>query len=119
MREFWQNYIDGAWCDGGAGRIDVIDPGNGTVLAVHALADTADVDRAVRAAERVHSSRVLVDMRPMERGRMVQEMGRWLLAHLDEIAEVLTREQGKPLWEAEIEVKGAALYFEYYGNQAV
>ena len=118
MREFWQNYIDGAWCDGGAGRIDVIDPGNGTVLAVHALADTADVDRAVRAAERVHSSRVLVDMRPMERGRMVQEMGRWLLAHLDEIAEVLTREQGKPLWEAEIEVKGAALYFEYYGNQA-
>ena len=118
MREFWQNYIDGAWCDGGAGRIDVIDPGNGTVLAVHALADTADVDRAVRAAERVHASRVLVDMRPMERGRMVQEMGRWLLAHLDEIAEVLTREQGKPLWEAEIEVKGAALYFEYYGNQA-
>ncbi len=118
MREFWQNYIDGAWCDGGAGRIDVIDPGNGTVLAVHALADTADVDRAVRAAERVHTSRVLVDMRPMERGRMVQEMGRWLLAHLDEIAEVLTREQGKPLWEAEIEVKGAALYFEYYGNQA-
>lgn len=118
MREFWQNYIDGAWCDGGAGRIDVIDPGNGTILAVHALADTADVDRAVRAAERVHASRVLVDMRPMERGRMVQEMGRWLLAHLDEIAEVLTREQGKPLWEAEIEVKGAALYFEYYGNQA-
>jgi len=118
MREFWQNYIDGAWCDGGAGRIDVIDPGNGTVLAVHALADTADVDRAVRAAERVHASRVLVDMRPMERGRMVQEMGRWLLAHLNEIAEVLTREQGKPLWEAEIEVKGAALYFEYYGNQA-
>lgn len=118
MREFWQNYIDGAWCDGGAGRIDVIDPGNGTVLAVQALADTADVDRAVRAAERVHASRVLVDMRPMERGRMVQEMGRWLLAHLDEIAEVLTREQGKPLWEAEIEVKGAALYFEYYGNQA-
>ncbi len=118
MREFWQNYIDGAWCDGGAGRIDVIDPGNGTVLAVHALADTADVDRAVRAAERVHASRVLVDMRPMERGRMVQEMGRWLLAHLYEIAEVLTREQGKPLWEAEIEVKGAALYFESSGNQA-
>jgi aldehyde dehydrogenase (NAD+) len=57
-------------------------------------------------------------MRPIERGRMVQEMGRWLLAHLDEIARVLTLEQGKPLWEAMTEVKGAALYFEYYGNQA-
>ena len=118
MQDFWQNYIDGAWCDGGAGRIDVVDPGSGDVLAAHALADAADVDRAVRAAERVHVSRVLTDMRPIERGRMVQEMGRWLLAHLDEIARVLTLEQGKPLWEAMTEVKGAALYFEYYGNQA-
>ncbi|SMX22826.1 aldehyde dehydrogenase family protein [Boseongicola aestuarii] len=118
MQEFWQNYIDGAWCDGGAGRIDVQDPGTGGFLAEHALADASDVDRAVRAAERVHRSRVLTDMRPIERGRMVQEMGRWLLAHLDEIARVLTLEQGKPLWEAVIEVKGAALYFEYYGNQA-
>ena len=118
MQDFWQNYIDGAWCDGGAGRIDVVDPGSGDVLAAHALADAADVDRAVRAAERVHVSRVLTDMRPIERGRMVQEMGRWLLARLDEIARVLTLEQGKPLWEAVTEVKGAALYFEYYGNQA-
>ena len=118
MQDFWQNYIDGAWCDGGAGRIDVTDPGTGELLAAHALADAGDVDRAVRAAERVHASRVLTDMRPIERGRMVQEMGRWLLAHLDEIARVLTLEQGKPLWEAVTEVKGAALYFEYYGNQA-
>ena len=117
-QEFWQNYIDGAWCDGGAGRIDVLNPGTGEVLSTHALADAGDVDRAVRAAERVHDSRVLTDMRPIERGRMVQEMGRWLLAHLDEVARVLTLEQGKPLWEAVIEVKGAALYFEYYGNQA-
>jgi aldehyde dehydrogenase (NAD+) len=49
---------------------------------------------------------------------MVQAMGRWLLARKEEIAQVLTREQGKPLWEAMIEVEGAALYFEYYGNQA-
>lgn len=118
MRDYWQNYIDGTWCDGGAGRIDVIDPGTSEVLAAHALADAGDVDRAVRAAERVHGSRVLTDMRPIERGRMVQEMGRWLLAHLDEIARILTLEQGKPLWEAVTEVKGAALYFEYYGNQA-
>ncbi|MBT8459159.1 MAG: aldehyde dehydrogenase family protein [Boseongicola sp.] len=118
MQDFWQNYIDGAWSDGGGGRIDVVNPGTGDDLAAHALADAGDVDRAVRAAERVHASRVLTDMRPIERGRMVQEMGRWLLAHLDEISRVLTLEQGKPLWEAVTEVKGAALYFEYYGNQA-
>ncbi|MEM1163148.1 MAG: aldehyde dehydrogenase family protein, partial [Pseudomonadota bacterium] len=118
LQPYWQNYIDGGWCDGGAGRIDVIDPGSGRVLAEHAIADAADVDRAVAAAERVHRSGVLRDMRPIERGRLVQEMGRYLLAHIDEIASILTAEQGKPLWEAHIEVKGAALYFEYYGNQA-
>lgn len=118
IKPYWQNYIDGAWVDGGAGRIDVTDPATGEKLAEHALADAADVDRAVQAAQRVHHSGVLTDMRPIERGRMVQAMGRYLLDHKDEIAETLTREQGKPLWEAHIEVAGAALYFEYYGNQA-
>ena len=59
MKPYWQNYIDGAWVDGGAGRIDVIDPGTGEKLAEHALADAADVDYAVQAARRVHLSGVL------------------------------------------------------------
>ena len=118
MKDYWQNYIDGTWVDGGAGRIDVINPGNGEKLAEQALADSADVDRAVQAARRVHLSGALSDLRPVERGRMVQAMGRYLLEHIDEIAQVLTLEQGKPLWESQIEVEGAARYFEYYGNQA-
>ncbi len=115
---YWQNYIDGTWVDGGAGKIVVENPGTGEPLAEQALADAADVDRAVQAARRVHRSGALTAMRPIERGRMVQEMGRSLLANADEIARQLTLEQGKPLWEAMIEVQGAALYFEYYGNQA-
>ncbi|WP_107498495.1 aldehyde dehydrogenase family protein [Thalassobius sp. I31.1] len=118
MKTYWQNYIDGTWVDGGAGRIDVINPGTGEKLAEHALADAADVDRAVKAAQRVHQSGVLSDLRPVERGRMVQAMGRYLLDHIDEIAQVLTLEQGKPLWESHVEITGAARYFEYYGNQA-
>jgi aldehyde dehydrogenase (NAD+) len=118
MKTYWQNYIDGAWVDGGAGRIDVINPGTGEKLAEQALADAGDVDRAVIAAQRVHQSGALSNLRPVERGRMVQAMGRYLLEHIDELAQVLTFEQGKPLWESRIEVEGAARYFEYYGNQA-
>ncbi|MGB3178949.1 MAG: aldehyde dehydrogenase family protein [Albidovulum sp.] len=118
IKDYWKNYIDGAWVDGGAGRIDVLDPATGEILAAHALADANDVDRAVQAAKRVHFSGALRDMRPIERGRLVQAMGRYLLDHKDDIAHVLTLEQGKPLWESHVEVKGAALYFEYYGNQA-
>lgn len=116
--DYWQNYIGGAWVDGGAGRITVENPGTGETLADHALADAADVDRAVQAAQAVHRSGALSDLRPVERGRMVQAMGRYLLEHIDDIAPVLTLEQGKPLWEARVEIEGAARYFEYYGNQA-
>ncbi|MEQ9259476.1 MAG: aldehyde dehydrogenase family protein [Roseovarius sp.] len=118
MKDHWQNYIDGAWVEGGAGRVDVVNPGTGEVLATQALASEADVDSAVAAAARVHRSGVLTAMRPVERGRMVQAIGHYLIAHRDTLAELLTLEQGKPLWEAQKEIDGAARYFEYYGNQA-
>ena len=57
-------------------------------------------------------------MRPVDRGRMVRAIGDYLLANIDEIAQLLTLEAGKPLWESVMEVEGAARYFEYYGNQA-
>ncbi|MBZ0124168.1 MAG: aldehyde dehydrogenase family protein, partial [Roseovarius sp.] len=81
MDAYGRNFIDGGWADGGAGRTDVIDPAAGAVLAVQAMADAADIDRAVQAAARVHASGVLTDLRPVERGRMVQAMGRYLLEH--------------------------------------
>lgn len=118
MQTYWQNFIDGDWSDGGAGRADVVNPATGAILAEQAMADAADVDRAVQAARRVHESGVLTDLRPVERGRMVQAMGRYLLENRDEAAETLTLEQGKPLWEARREIENAARYFEYYGNQA-
>ena len=118
VKDYWRNYIDGAWCDGGADRIEVINPATGDKLAEQALADAHDVERAVAAAQRVHQSGALAAMRPLERGRLVQAMGQYLLEHKSSLAELLTLEHGKPLWEAEMEIEGAALYFEYYGNQA-
>ncbi len=118
MDSYWQNWIGGEWVDGGAGRLTVEDPGSGEVLAEQAAADGADIDRAVGSARACLTSGVLTDMRPMERGRLVQEMGRWIAARVDEIAQVLTCEQGKTLWEARTEASNCARYFEYYGNQA-
>ncbi len=115
---YWQNYINGRWVDGGAGRLAVENPATGGTVAEQALADAADVDRAVQAAKACYAGGALRDLRPVERGRMVRRMGEYLLDHKDEIAETLTLESGKPLWESRIEVEGAARYFEYYGNQA-
>ena len=118
MQDYWRNYIDGEWVDGNAGRLRVDNPGTGEPLAEIALADATDIDRAVSAATACHQSGVLTAMRPVERGRLVRAIGEELLANIDEVANVLTLESGKPLWESVIEIEGAARYFEYYGNQA-
>ncbi|MCT4656163.1 MAG: aldehyde dehydrogenase family protein [Cohaesibacter sp.] len=117
IKSHWKNYIDGDWQEGGAGWLDVTDPASGGVLAKQAMADALDVDKAVQAAKRLHLSGVWSDLRPVERSRMVQKMGQYLLDHIEDIAQILTLEQGKPLWESRLEIEGAARYFEYYGNQ--
>lgn len=117
IQPYWQNFIDCEWLDG-AECLSVTDPATGAHLAHQAIADAGDVDRAVASARACHHGGALHDMRPIERGRLVQAMGRWIADHADDIAPVLTREQGKPLWEAQAEIRGAVNYFEYYGNQA-
>ncbi|MEC7212054.1 MAG: aldehyde dehydrogenase family protein, partial [Pseudomonadota bacterium] len=117
-QDYWQNYVNGSWIDGGDGRLVVENPGTGERLADIAAASAADIGTAVAAAKACHDSGVLTAMRPVERGRMVRAMGEYLLAHREEIATLLTLESGKPYWEALIETDGAARYFEYYGNQA-
>ena len=114
----FQNYINGVYVDGSAGRIDVTNPATGETVGDQALADARDVDQAVAAAKAVHEAGGFSGLRPVERGRMVQKMGHYLLQHKDKLATLLTLEQGKPLWESHIEIEGAARYFEYYGNQA-
>ena len=115
---YYKNYIDGGYVDGGAGRIEVTNPATGERVGEQALADSQDVNRAVASASALHQSGEFSGLRPVERGRMVQKMGQYILQHKDRLAELLTLEQGKPLWESHIEVEGAARYFEYYGNQA-
>ncbi|MCB1472148.1 MAG: aldehyde dehydrogenase family protein [Rhodobiaceae bacterium] len=117
-KAYWRNFLAGTFVDGSAGRLAVDDPATGELLAEQALADAGDIDRAVAAARACHESGILRDLRPVERGRMVRAIGEHLLQRTDEIAQVLTLESGKPLWESRIEVEGAARYFEYYGNQA-
>jgi acyl-CoA reductase-like NAD-dependent aldehyde dehydrogenase len=53
-QDYWQNYVDSNWVDGGAGRLSVENPRSGEPLAEIALADAADIDRAVKAALTCH-----------------------------------------------------------------
>jgi aldehyde dehydrogenase (NAD+) len=115
--QIYQNYINGQFVDG-YDKIEILNPATGQAFALQVIANSAQVNDAVQAARNSFMQSNFKNLRPVERGRMVQKMGEYLLSKEQEIAELLTKEAGKPLWESKLEVQGAARYFEYYGNQA-
>lgn len=119
VQPYWQNYIGSKWVDAAEGeRLAVENPATGEILAEVARATAKDVDKAVAAARACVDSRALVGMRPMDRGRLVIEMGRRMRERAEEIARLITLDCGKRISEARSEVEGSARYFEYYGGMA-
>ena len=95
---------------------NVINPATGAPFATCARATTAHVAEAVAAAARAHPA-----WRKDEalRRQKLNECAAALQAHAADIAQVLTREQGKPLNTAMMEVFGAAMWFSYFAGLEV
>ncbi len=98
--------IGGQFVSGANARLEVINPATEEVLALAPNATDADIDAAVAAARAAFDawSRVPV----IERAAAVRVMGDILLEHREELARLLTAEQGKPLANAIAEVERAA-----------
>lgn len=77
-------------------RFDVVESATGEVICAVQGANAEGVDRAVRAAQSAFESSWR-DVTPRERGRLLLAVSEHLRAHLDELAELETREVGKPL----------------------
>jgi len=92
-------YIDGAWCTGSDGVFeDVVNPATEEVIGRVPHASTADLDRALAAAQKAF--RKWSTMAPVERGAIIEKAAQLMRERVDAIATTLTLEQGKPLAEA-------------------
>ena len=119
VRPYWRNFIDGQWVDGAGGeRIAVENPATGEVIAEVARAVPADVDRAVAAARAAFDARVLLDLRPSERGELMFAIARQLEAMREEIATVECLDNGKTPANGLAEVSLTVRYLTYYGGLA-
>jgi phenylacetaldehyde dehydrogenase len=115
-----QLFIGGAWRDGGGGLIATHDPATGAVLGRIARGDQHDVDRAVAAARAALDDGPWPAMTPMERARLLWAVADILEAHIDELAELETLDQGKPLFVGRwAEIPGAINQFRYFAGQAL
>ncbi|WP_044562146.1 aldehyde dehydrogenase family protein, partial [Azospirillum sp. B4] len=111
-----QAYIDGCWCAADSGStLDVTNPATGDLLGTVPDMGAAEADRAIAAAER--SRRDWAARTAGDRARILRRLYDLMLANQDALAELLTREQGKPLAEARGEIAYAAAFLEWFAEE--
>ena len=112
-------YINGGFvASSGRASIDVFDPSTQEVIGVVPDATDLDVDRAVSAARTAFDDGDWKQSTPRERGRILFELARIVRGRAAELAELESRNTGKPIVEAEYDIDDVANCFEYYGGLA-
>ena len=112
--------IDGQWVDAVSGKtFETYNPATGEVLAHVAEADAADIDRAVKAARQAFESGPWPEMSPSKRGRLLWKLGDLIQQNLEELAELETLDNGKPIFFSRlVDVPSAAESFRYMAGWA-
>ena len=113
----FQHYIDGAFADGAA-SFDSLDPATGAPWAVMPMADTADVDRAVKAAHRAFTSGDWPAMTATARGKLLHRLADLVQAAAPRLAALETRDTGKIIRETSAQIAYVAEYYRYYAGLA-
>lgn len=117
MTSLFQLLIDGTSREGSEGvTVPVVNPATGETFGDVAYASSSDLDEALSAARRGLKSWQAVP--PWERGRILKDAAHRLRDDIDRIAHVITREQGKPLTEAHVEIERSADFLEWGGEEA-
>ncbi len=110
-------FIDGEWvaADGGE-TTPIVNPANGQVIAEVARCGQAEARRAIEAAERAHAQ-----WRRHTAKERSQALRRWfdlMMQHQEDLARIMTAEQGKPLNESRGEIAYGANFIEWFAEEA-
>ena len=111
-----QLLIANEWVDAASGKtIDVANPATGKTIGTVAHAGIADLDRALAAAQK--GFEVWRDMSVYERAAIMRRAAGLLRERANDIGELLTQEQGKPLVEARGEAMAGADIIEWFADE--
>src|ERR1017187_7199581 len=107
--------INGKWVAAASGKtFEVTNPATGNVIAHVAEGDKADIDAAVQAARRALESGPWATMTPSDRGKIIWRIGDLITKYAEELAELESLDNGKPIGVARAaDVPLAADIFQY------
>ncbi|MGI8416932.1 MAG: NAD-dependent succinate-semialdehyde dehydrogenase [Nakamurella sp.] len=109
-------FVNGAWTSGSAPGTEVLDPATGETVAVMAGADGNDVVRAIDGA--VAAGAAWAALTAPARSKILRRWFDLIVENADDLAAILTAEQGKPLVEARGEIIYGAGFVEWYAEEA-
>ena len=108
-------FIDGQWLERET-TLDVTDPATGNVIAAVATASAEDTEQAIAAASVAFVSWKMATAK--ERAAPLQRWFKLIMENQDDLAKILTAEQGKILAEAKGEIAYGANYIEWFAEEA-
>lgn len=108
-------YINGKWISK-SNTFKVYNPYDGKEIASVSDCDTSDMDDAISAAN--SAFKTWSNFTANKRSRILQSWYNLILTNLDDLAHILTVEQGKPLAESKGEIKYGASYIEWFAEEA-
>ena len=110
-------YINGQWVASNSGdTLDVTNPATGEVIARVASCGTAETRRAIEAAEAAQLEWRQKSIK--ERAVILRKWFNLMMESQEDLAQILTAEQGKPLAEARGEILYGAAFFEWFAEEA-
>ncbi|WP_088034902.1 NAD-dependent succinate-semialdehyde dehydrogenase [Evansella clarkii] len=110
-------YINGEWKKSNSGEtIDIFNPATGELISSVASGGKTETEEAIYAAEAAFKKWRKVP--GPKRGKYLKKVAAIMKSKVNEIAETITMEMGKPLADAKGEVLGAIAYVEWYGEEA-
>ena len=110
-------YIDGAWVAADSGeKIEVTNPATGVVIATVPRCGAVETERAILAAEQ--ALKTWRETTAAERSRILRRWFDQMMSHQEDLAKLMTAEQGKPLAESRGEIAYAAAYVEWFAEEA-
>lgn len=110
-------YIAGAWVAADDGTtVPVTNPANGRQIGTVPMCGTDETARAIAAAE--VAQRAWAKVPAKERSAVLRRLNDLMLANVDDLALIMTTEQGKPLAESRGEIAYAASFIEWFAEEA-
>ncbi|WP_397378647.1 NADP-dependent succinate-semialdehyde dehydrogenase [Pseudomonas sp.] len=112
-----QAYVNGHWCEADSGaRTEILNPANGELIGSVPNMGRAETRRAIEAAQAAQPAWRALTAR--ERANRLRQWFNLIMANQEDLARIMTAEQGKPLVEARGEIAYAASFIEWFAEEA-